>query len=398
MKIKFIFLITIGLSVLACSRDETVSIDGGKNEELQEFIFQPYDSLTVDYLAGLFVMADKTNNGLFLGLDFMDKTVILFDSAGEIVNTFNRAGADPWSFGNYLYAIGFNNDSTINVLTEKGVYFYSLQGKLLKKLSYKGNFSGFQLNSQLQILPIELSDSTYLLTLTDFATDLRLSQPEFYQEARYFTLINTTNNKRQHFVSMEESTLYKQDKYYYPARVCPAFDVDRSKGELRVKYPLGNKMFTYSLLDNFKLIKITDVTPEHMDTPVGVPFDKPNSYTGFSTNGFYSHIFARGDTTFLFYTTEFDVNKFELTTQTKFFADPAGNYNQYRHLYTANYCQIFVGERKLCKDIKLPEDGAFVAWVDNLHSIIIGKETNTLDREEDSKKYYLYKLNPATEE
>lgn len=368
----------------------------GNSADLLQYKFEQYDSLTVDYLAGLFVVSDRSVSGLFLGLDFMDKTVVLFNHFGEITNRFNRVGGDPRAFGNYLFALGFYNDSTISVLSEKGIFFYSLKGELINKLTYSGDFTGFQMNSQLQLLPVTVNDSSYLLTLTDFGTDLKITVPEFYNEARYFTMINTKSNERRLTIKIEDDDLYRNGKFFFPDRFIPVFDVDREHNELKVKFPLGDKLYTYSLADEMALVKITNLEPEHLMEPVGVPFDKPESYIGFSTNGSYSHIYIKQDTTLLFYKTHFDTDKFTNDTGFNFFDDPAGYYTEYRHLYTSKYCQVFVKDKKLCEDILLPAEASYIAWVDNFNYIVMGKETNWQSKEADNEKFYIYKIAPAS--
>ena len=376
--------------LLSCN----VSPDKESNNQLPEYKLVQYDSLSVDYLAGQFVVNDRSASGMYLGLDYLDKTLLLFDQFGNITHRFNRAGEDPWSFGNYLYAFGFYNDSTITVLTEKGIFFYNLQGDLKRKLPRKGDFNGFQTNSQLRILPFSHKNDSSLVTLTDFGTDYRLDKPIFYKMAKYITLINTNTNEWELYIKNKEP-LYNSGKYFYPDRIIPIFDIDRQHKELQVKFPLGNTLFIYSLEDRMPLVDKVDLMPENMQEPEGVLFNNPEEYTGFSINGFYNHIHTHGDTTFLFYRTKFDIKKFSRETGLNFLKDPAGYYNEYRHVYTSTYCQIIVKDKKICKDIKLPQRTRYVAWVNSINSIIISEIPSNLETEEETINFYIYKLTPV---
>jgi hypothetical protein len=333
-----------------------------------------------------------SDDGLFLGLDYLDKTVLLFDREGEIVSKFNRSGADPWAFGYFLFAIGFHDASTISILSEKGIFFYALNGDLKNSIGSSGNFSRYQTNSQLQLLAFKNGNVPYIITLTDLGTELRISNPEFYNHAYYFTLINLTTGERVRKIQIPENDIYRNRKFFYPDRIIPIFDISESTRELRVKFPIGDKLYIYSLSGELPLINTVDLELEHFREPTGIPFDRPEDFTGFSVNGYFRSIFSVGDTTFLFYRNQFDIEKFSFETGLNFSANPAEYYSTYGHLYTSDYCQILVHGKKISNDIIAPKEASYIGWVTSKDYIIAGKEIKNLDYEPDHLTFLIFKI------
>ena len=398
MYIKKVIIFILLLVILgSCAKKQSEVSIRKKVSPAQRYEFKLYDSIAVDYLAGSLLIVDMTNRGLFLGLDFLDKTILLFNRSGKIINKFNRVGSDPVSFGSFLYALGFYDNTTVSVLSERGITFYSLNGEFIRNLPYRGEFAGFQMNNQLQLRPVTINDTTYLLALMDSKTKYRITDKEFYDEVHYFTMINTITNNQKKIVQIEENDIYKNGKYFYPSRIIPVFSVDRKRNLLKVKYPLGENLYTYSLEGDIKLSRITNLQPEHLKEPVGVPFENPEKDPGFSINGFYRNIFVNQDTTFLVYTTHFDTDKFTNDTGLNFFENPVKYYNAYNHRYTATYCQVFVNDEKVCQDIPLPPEASYIAWISGYNYVIMKKGTSMLNYEPDNEMFYVYKIVPVAE-
>lgn len=355
-----------------------------------EYRFYKYDSITVDYLAGNLTIVGKSNDDIFLGIDYNDKTIILFTDAGQIVSTFNRSGGDYRSFGNIVYAIDYYNDSTISILSEKGVFFYDKMGELIKKLLNPDGFFAFQMNSQLQILPVFIHGEEYVLTLTDFETHLPWNSAKFYEEAKFLTLLNVNTNDRKFIIMHEPGDLYRNGKFYYPDKLCPFFGI--KDDEIYVKYPLGEKIYVYSIDKDFSLSNTINLFPEYLEEAEGVPFDNLDSYRGYSPNGSYQGMYMRGDTTFMLYNSGFDIDRFTNDTGFDFYENPGRFSNEYRHLYRSKYFQLLAGGKKIARDILLPSEISSISFIESTNSIIGSVETNWSEDETYNVKFYKYRV------
>lgn len=133
MKNNFILPILSVLFIFACS---------SKQEEVQkplaeqQFEFEIYDSLVVDYLGNLY-LADISNDGeTFLLIDHQKDSIFVTDQKGKIVSRFCKKGDGPGNYRDTRYNLPqFLNSDEILIPAWKGFYIYSKNGEF--KRSYE---------------------------------------------------------------------------------------------------------------------------------------------------------------------------------------------------------------------------------------------------------------------
>ena len=128
--LNHLFLLSLlALSISACSGEKAETITSTLLSE-QNFEFEIYDSLVVDYLGNL-MLADITEDGsTFLLIDQRKDTLFVTDREGNILNKFRRLGDGPGFYQEFRLALpNFLGSEEIIVPAARGFYLYSLSGE-----------------------------------------------------------------------------------------------------------------------------------------------------------------------------------------------------------------------------------------------------------------------------
>lgn len=131
MRNHFILTFTGIFLIFACSSKEEVK----KPLAEQNFEFEIYDSLVVDYLGNLY-LADISKNGdekSFLLIDHQKDSIFVTNQKGEILSRFCRKGDGPGNYkGTRNNLPQFLNSDEIIIPAWKGFYIYSKSGEFQK--------------------------------------------------------------------------------------------------------------------------------------------------------------------------------------------------------------------------------------------------------------------------
>ncbi|WP_339701408.1 hypothetical protein [Algoriphagus aquimarinus] len=124
-----LYLLPFVLSTIACSGEKEENKTSTPLAE-QDFEFEIYDSLLVDYLGNLF-LADITQDGkTFLLIDQRSDTLFVTDREGTIRSKFKRLGDGPGFYQSSRLALpSFLSSNEIIVPAFRGFYLYSLSGE-----------------------------------------------------------------------------------------------------------------------------------------------------------------------------------------------------------------------------------------------------------------------------
>ena len=127
--LTYLYLLLFALTTLACSGEKEEAKSSTPFSE-QNFEFEIYDSLVVDYLGNLH-MADITEDGkTFLLIDQRKDTLFVTDREGTILSKFRRLGDGPGFYQDYRLVLpNFLGSEEIIVPAARGFYLYSLSGE-----------------------------------------------------------------------------------------------------------------------------------------------------------------------------------------------------------------------------------------------------------------------------
>ncbi|HSF53755.1 MAG TPA: hypothetical protein VLA71_08395 [Algoriphagus sp.] len=113
--------------VWGCESKEETEIQKPLSE--QNFEFQIYDSLVVDYIGNLDLADISIDGSTFLLIDSQTDTLFVTDKEGEILHKFSRKGGGPGFYPNFrLGPPNFLTNSEIIIPASGGFYLYTLSG------------------------------------------------------------------------------------------------------------------------------------------------------------------------------------------------------------------------------------------------------------------------------
>ncbi|WP_332911457.1 hypothetical protein [Algoriphagus boritolerans] len=95
MKNQLILSILSFLLAFACSSKEE---EDQKTLAEQQFEFEIYDSLVVDYLGNLYLADISKDGDTFLLIDHQHDSIFVTDQKGKIVSRFAKKGEGPGSY------------------------------------------------------------------------------------------------------------------------------------------------------------------------------------------------------------------------------------------------------------------------------------------------------------
>lgn len=127
--LSYLYLLLFTISVLACAVEKEESKSSTPFSE-QNFEFEIYDSLVVNYLGNLY-LADLTEDGnTFLLIDQRSDTLFVTDQEGTILSKFKKLGDGPGFYKSSRLSLpSFLNAQEIIVPAQLGFYLYSLSGE-----------------------------------------------------------------------------------------------------------------------------------------------------------------------------------------------------------------------------------------------------------------------------
>ena len=134
-----LYLLPFAISILSCSGEKEETISSYPLSE-QNFEFEIYDSLVVDYLGNLALMDMSPDGNTILLNDTNTDTLFVTNAAGDILYQYMLKGEGPNNYtGNRTGIAKFSSNSEFIIPTSRGVYIYNLEGELQK--SYKPDFT-----------------------------------------------------------------------------------------------------------------------------------------------------------------------------------------------------------------------------------------------------------------
>jgi len=186
----FLFIISI-LFIFACSSKEE---EAQKPLAEQQFEFEIYDSLVVDYLGNLILMDISPDGNHFLLIDQNTDSIFVTDPKGEIKYRYKRTGEGPEMIqGNRIGTGGFLDNSSFILPSSRAIYIYSLQGELKK--SYNPEFRGV---SRL-LIPSNpahaVSNAKVFVQMPGRYSDLKEPGIEFQKKSRRLEVLDLKTEK-----------------------------------------------------------------------------------------------------------------------------------------------------------------------------------------------------------
>lgn len=192
MRYQLSLSIIIILFIFACSsKEEEVQ----KPLAEQQFEFEIYDSLVVNYLGNLY-LADISEDGkTFLLIDQQTDTLFVTDPQGAIIHKFSKKGEGPG-----LYPQGrlgpprFLNKEEIIIPSWKGFYLYSLSGDATRSFSPDFNPTTSLLNQYENSL-VDYQEKIYYPLEGRIANEFGVEGREFQTQVKRVEVLDLSSGK-----------------------------------------------------------------------------------------------------------------------------------------------------------------------------------------------------------
>ncbi len=234
-------IVSIFLIFACSSKEEEVQ----KPLAEQQFEFEIYDSLVVDYLGNLILMDISPDGNHFLLIDQNTDSMFVTDPKGEIKYQYKRTGEGPEMIQGNRTGVGqFLDNEKFLIPSSRGVFIYSISGEFME--SHIPEFTGI---SRL-IIPSSSAHAIYkekiLLRMPGRFADIKEPSIDFQQKSKQIEQLDLSTGKFESVVPFP-----KESKFSSKTEEFGVFDyfVDfEIKGDsLYLAFRNEPKLFVYNL-------------------------------------------------------------------------------------------------------------------------------------------------------
>jgi hypothetical protein len=363
-------------------------VESPVNLPKKEFVL--IDSMAIEPLSTLyFVIADyNSKRQTYLAFDpLRGNDIFEFNKKGKIIQTLGLQSTDSSGFGNYLYGLGYYRDSLLCLVSEKGCFIYNFQGQRLRFI--KGGFAGNSANFRIQMI----NDVVYCPLINLKNSSNNFNDKRYYEAKSNLMSINLRDSSLASHVRFENSSIYLDDDVWYNKSLVAA-TYDNYDASLKLIYQLENKMYQYNLSENGTpvLKKIVDLTPEHFGNVSGLDYQEkyrqPDLLKLNAENSSYNQISSFKDSVVVVYST--GVSKEELESLS---IKGTVGLNQLLEKNYQEFVSIYYKDKKLYRDIKVPENCAGVVYVQSTNRFLMLKRKTTDNvGKSDKETAYIYEI------
>ncbi|GHB40902.1 hypothetical protein [Mongoliitalea lutea] len=214
----YVILLVVGL--MACGGEKS-----GDSSELS-FGLELMDSIRVDYLGVATFMDIHPASEKILFYDIQKSNFVVTSFAGQVLNFFSKSGDMPDSFGTFpLTAAKFDAEgNSFTVISNEGVYTYSLEGELIKGGKHQeAEMPAFAGRSAAD-REFYWVDGKILTVGAGRGVHPR-NTPEFYDNYTSLAWFDTTERKVKPFLQLDEASFFKNGKGHDIAHMIPRMAV-----------------------------------------------------------------------------------------------------------------------------------------------------------------------------
>lgn len=249
----FFFILIIGL--IACGKDKL-----DDSTELS-FNLEIVDSLRVDYLGVLMFMDIHPASEKILLYDIQQSNFVITSFAGKELHSFSKSGDMPDNFGSFpIAAAKFDNDgASFTVISNEGVYTYSLHGDLINGGKHQAtenpSFSG-RLAADREFYWVDGK----ILTVGAGRGEHPRNTLEFYENYTSLAWFDTTERKIVPFLKLDENSVFKNGQGHDISHMIPRMAV--SDQYIYLIQGIEPALQLYALTPPHQLIRRVDLSIE----------------------------------------------------------------------------------------------------------------------------------------
>lgn len=245
MKNQLILPILSLFFAFSCSSKEETEVQKPLSE--QNFEFEIYDSLVMDYLGNLILMDISPDGEHYLLIDQNTDSIFVTNPSGEIKHQYKRTGEGPEMIQGNRTGVGeFLDNNSYLIPSSRGVFVFSLSGDL--KQSYLPEFTGI---SRL-VIPNNpshaLSNGKVYVKMPGRYSDLEEPGIEFQQKSKQIEVLDLTTGKYESELSFPKDSKFSSETEEYGVfDYFTNFAIDRDS--IYLVYRNEPKLFVYHISD-----------------------------------------------------------------------------------------------------------------------------------------------------
>lgn len=371
--------------LFSCGKEESV-ID----ENLPTYELAIIDSIRLDIIGDYRIAHYSDSLKYYLGVADRTGDIVIFKANGEIITKFNKIGEYHDAIGEYVLGASFYNTSEIVLLGKRGLFFYSLDGTLKRKItrSTKGVVA---ITNQFKLEPIAIQRKKYIACVLETSVFNQLgtkSTPKFYELSKLVTLIDLEEKSFKEVISYPKEGLFRGQKWYYDQDK-PIFDYSPEDSSFYFLFGCENKLYRFHGDDFTTCYKTATTNPTHMQVlsgenfAINPPQENILKYTFMS--GFYSDIFKVRDTIYTTYCSGISKDKVDHNLSMQEYISLYKQFNKH-------YLQVFLKNKKVCTDIAIPNKAAYIDHITSNGTILLHRNKLLLTEDTNYDLFYIAKL------
>ncbi len=383
---KLLILLLLAVVVISCINQEQE-----KKTDLLNYSLIVKDSLVIKKIGSL-ILQDRNSKEEYLFSINQNYEIIITDRKGNILYSFNPTGEGDKECGNSFLCVGYFSENSIVVLSRRGYFFYTLDGKFIRKIEDPTPIA----RTGGKIKTIILNGDTCLISLfkhyfDPLKYDNMLFKKEYYEKVRLFTLYNVTKQHSSLVIGYEPNSFYRQFQHFYVSTIPPQISFNPQNNRFYVLLNPDTNIYVYDTKDSIYLAKVIPIQADYFKLSFLQPFREKKSDTEFedalksaALNGSLDGLATKNDTLLISYTTGID-------------ADKAKNLSSIAELnaimlYKKSYMQVYVKDKRISNDIPIPENLFRVAVFNNTNDIIMQTAFSTMPERPNYSVFYICKL------
>ncbi|MEA5259381.1 hypothetical protein VB264_16400 [Arcicella aquatica] len=318
-----------------------------------DYSFEIIDTLKIKHLGRGIELIDvnKTNGDMLFTSAIRMDTIVQTDSNGNIKNKIKVSGEGGSEIG-FIFNLSYIGDTAILINSNRGFFFYDLNGKALKGKAIIEKTSLKTLGSNTfnpSIASIKTDTGIVLaLQLKNSLNDYQLSNihsKESYQNYKSLTFYSLDKHKYINALGFEPESIFMDFDYHY-GDINTLFVFNQFNKCFYTLHDPDSKLYKYDV--SLKKIKVIDLEPENFKLPIKYNFSKNStSSKHMDVNSSYVYFSTNRDISIVTYRTGIPEDEYNKTNSESEIPELWKKYMKY-------YALILIDDNKVCNDVPLP--------------------------------------------
>ena len=363
--------------ISGCSKSETK-----EKHYKNKYLFEVLDTLRIEHLGTVIELVDvnKTNGDMLFASVVNVDTIVQTNYKGKIKNKIKVSGEGGNEVG-FIFNLSYIGDTAILVNSNRGFFFYDLNGKALgrKPIIEKTNLKTLGSNTLKPIISSIKTDTGIVLALQlkNSLSDSQLSNihsKESYQSYKSLTFYNINNSEYINAFGFEPESDFMDFEYHY-GDIITLFNFNSFTKSFYTLHNPDSKLYKYDI--SLKKIKTIDLEPNNFKLPVRYNFSikKTPSYKHMDVNSSYVYLSTNKDVSIITYRTGIPEDEYDKTNSEAEIPELWKKYMKY-------YAIILINDNKVCNDVPLPYSAVGVSYIHDANNMILSTNPSITETEE----------------